>query len=121
MFIRLFFYSKQLKNNVLLQTFKHIKKRILLWLEEHKYKISKYIYIYMKLTFTNISQTFEHIKKKEDYLGLILKHLGTSAVMDMLLRLVTCIEAPSLKARVLTVSIRQNMCVKTALLICVVF
>jgi len=46
-------------------------------------------------------QTFEHIKKKEDYLGLILKHLGTSAVMDMLLRLVTCIEAPSLKARVL--------------------
>jgi len=47
-------------------------------------------------------QTFEHIKKKEDYLGLILKHLGTSAVMDMLLRLVTCIEAPSLKARVLT-------------------
>jgi len=45
--------------------------------------------------------TLEYIKSKDDFLGKVLKHLGTSAIMDLLLRLVTCVEALELRAQVL--------------------
>ncbi|ELU00356.1 hypothetical protein CAPTEDRAFT_184298 [Capitella teleta] len=35
----------------------------------------------------------EFLQSKEDFVGQLLHHLGTSAIMDLLLRLITCIEA----------------------------
>ncbi|XP_033101963.1 serine/threonine-protein phosphatase 6 regulatory subunit 3-like isoform X3 [Anneissia japonica] len=39
----------------------------------------------------------DNIKNKENCIGIFLKHFGTSAIMDLLLRLVTCIEVPELR------------------------
>ncbi|XP_071792089.1 serine/threonine-protein phosphatase 6 regulatory subunit 3-like isoform X2 [Asterias amurensis] len=35
----------------------------------------------------------DHLKSKDNSIGIILNHLGTSAIMDLLLRLITCIES----------------------------
>ncbi|XP_038047088.1 serine/threonine-protein phosphatase 6 regulatory subunit 3-like isoform X2 [Patiria miniata] len=34
-----------------------------------------------------------HLKSKDNSIGILLNHLGTSAIMDLLLRLITCIES----------------------------
>ena len=46
----------------------------------------------------------EYLKSKEDFVDLIVKHLGTSAVMDLLLRLITSVESPQLRQDLLEVS-----------------
>lgn len=46
----------------------------------------------------------EFLKKKRDFVDLIIKHIGTSAIMDLLLRLLTCIEPPQPRQDVLNVS-----------------
>nr|XP_039253529.1 serine/threonine-protein phosphatase 6 regulatory subunit 3-like isoform X1 [Styela clava] len=46
--------------------------------------------------------TLEYIKSQDDFLASVLKHLGTSAIMDLLLRMVTCVEAADLRAQVLS-------------------
>lgn len=43
------------------------------------------------------SLMLEYLKSKEDFVDLIIKHLGTSAVMDLLLRLITSVESPQLR------------------------
>lgn len=43
---------------------------------------------------------FEFLKTKEDFISLVLNHLETSAIMDLLLRLVTCIENNELRSAV---------------------
>lgn len=43
------------------------------------------------------SLMLEYLKSKEDFVDLIVKHLGTSAVMDLLLRLITSVESPQLR------------------------
>jgi serine/threonine-protein phosphatase 6 regulatory subunit 2 len=45
---------------------------------------------------------FEFLKKKE-FVSHVLKHLGTSAVSDLLLRLITCVEGTNIKQGVLEV------------------
>ena len=45
----------------------------------------------------------EYLKSKEDFVDLIVKHLGTSAVMDLLLRLITSVESPQLRQDLLEV------------------
>ena len=47
----------------------------------------------------------EYLKSKEDFVDLIVKHLGTSAVMDLLLRLITSVESPQLRQDLLEVNI----------------
>lgn len=47
----------------------------------------------------------EYLKSKEDFVDLIVKHLGTSAVMDLLLRLITSVESPQLRQDLLEVSL----------------
>ena len=37
-------------------------------------------------------------------MGRLLYHIGTSAVMDLLLRLITCIESPEIRRAVIEVS-----------------
>lgn len=47
------------------------------------------------------------LKKKEKFISLMLKHIGTSALMDLLLRLVSCVEPVGLRQEVLHVSARD--------------
>ena len=49
-------------------------------------------------------QVIEYIKAKQGFTGLLLTHIGTSAVMDLLLRLITCVEGTENKQNILTVS-----------------
>lgn len=46
------------------------------------------------------------LKKKDKFISLVLKHIGTSALMDLLLRLVSCVEPAGLRQEVLRVSVR---------------
>lgn len=41
---------------------------------------------------------------REDFVDLMIKHIGTSAIMDLLLRMLTCIEPQQLRQDVLNVS-----------------
>ncbi|GCB61130.1 hypothetical protein scyTo_0014285 [Scyliorhinus torazame] len=46
-------------------------------------------------------QIVDFLRKKDDFVSLLLKHIGTSAIMDLLLRLLTCVEQPQLRQDVL--------------------
>ncbi|KAL4233518.1 Serine/threonine-protein phosphatase 6 regulatory subunit 2 [Mactra antiquata] len=39
----------------------------------------------------------EFLQAREDFVGTLLRHIGTSAIMDLLLRLLTCIESPEVR------------------------
>ncbi|KAM4825468.1 serine/threonine-protein phosphatase 6 regulatory subunit 1 isoform 3-T3 [Thomomys bottae] len=47
-------------------------------------------------------QLVSFLRKKDDFVDLLLRHIGTSAIMDLLLRLLTCVERPQLRQDVLT-------------------
>uniref|UniRef100_A0A8D0BAG3 Protein phosphatase 6 regulatory subunit 1 n=1 Tax=Salvator merianae TaxID=96440 RepID=A0A8D0BAG3_SALMN len=42
-------------------------------------------------------QIVAFLRKKDDFVNLLLCHIGTSAIMDLLLRLLTCVEQPQLR------------------------
>lgn len=44
------------------------------------------------------------LKKKEGFISLVLKHIDASAMMDLLLRLISCVEPAPLRQEVLHVS-----------------
>ncbi|ESO89290.1 hypothetical protein LOTGIDRAFT_106669 [Lottia gigantea] len=44
---------------------------------------------------------FEYLKGRKDFVGSLLNHIGTSAIMDLLLRLITCIETLSTRRAVI--------------------
>ncbi|XP_076445361.1 serine/threonine-protein phosphatase 6 regulatory subunit 3-like isoform X2 [Babylonia areolata] len=44
---------------------------------------------------------FEYLKSQKDFVGSLLHHIGTSAIMDLLLRLITCIESPETRRAVI--------------------
>ncbi|XP_023077418.1 serine/threonine-protein phosphatase 6 regulatory subunit 2 isoform X10 [Piliocolobus tephrosceles] len=46
-------------------------------------------------------QVITFLKKKDKFISLVLKHIGTSALMDLLLRLVSCVEPVGLRQEVL--------------------
>nr|XP_020457024.1 serine/threonine-protein phosphatase 6 regulatory subunit 2 isoform X2 [Monopterus albus] len=46
-------------------------------------------------------QVITFLKKKEGFIGLVLKHIDASAMMDLLLRLISCVEPASLRQEVL--------------------
>ncbi|XP_075409555.1 serine/threonine-protein phosphatase 6 regulatory subunit 2 [Tenrec ecaudatus] len=46
-------------------------------------------------------QVIVFLKKKDGFINSVLRHLGTSAMMDLLLRLVSCVEPVSLRHEVL--------------------
>ncbi|XP_051016151.1 serine/threonine-protein phosphatase 6 regulatory subunit 2 isoform X2 [Acomys russatus] len=46
-------------------------------------------------------QVIMFLKKKDKFISLVLKHIGTSALMDLLLRLVSCVEPVGLRQEVL--------------------
>lgn len=47
-------------------------------------------------------QLVSFLRKKDDFVDLLLRHIGTSAIMDLLLRLLTCVERPQLRQEVFT-------------------
>ena len=49
------------------------------------------------------------LRKKDKFISLVLKHIGTSALMDLLLRLVSCVEPAGLRHEVLQVSLRPRL------------
>jgi hypothetical protein len=48
-------------------------------------------------------QLVSFLHKKDDFVDLLLRHIGTSAIMDLLLRLLTCVERPQLRQDVFNV------------------
>uniref|UniRef100_A0A8C5QCA6 Protein phosphatase 6 regulatory subunit 2 n=1 Tax=Leptobrachium leishanense TaxID=445787 RepID=A0A8C5QCA6_9ANUR len=46
-------------------------------------------------------QVIRFLRKKEKFLVLVLEHIGTSAMMDLLLRLISCVEPAPLRQEVL--------------------
>lgn len=46
-------------------------------------------------------QVIVFLKKKDKFISLVLRHIGTSALMDLLLRLVSCVEPVGLRQEVL--------------------
>jgi len=46
-------------------------------------------------------QVVEYMKNKPNFLGLLLKHIHTSAILDLLLRFIKCVEGKDAKALVL--------------------
>ncbi|XP_067408186.1 serine/threonine-protein phosphatase 6 regulatory subunit 1 isoform X2 [Emydura macquarii macquarii] len=42
-------------------------------------------------------QIVAFLRKEDDFVSLLLQHIGTSAIMDLLLRLLTCVEQPLLR------------------------
>ncbi|XP_059967965.1 serine/threonine-protein phosphatase 6 regulatory subunit 2 isoform X6 [Mesoplodon densirostris] len=46
-------------------------------------------------------QVIVFLRKKDKFISLLLKHIGTSALMDLLLRLVSCVEPAGLRQEVL--------------------
>ena len=48
-------------------------------------------------------QVITFLKKKEGFIGLVLKHIDASAMMDLLLRLISCVEPAPLRQEVLHV------------------
>uniref|UniRef100_A0A7N6A4V5 Protein phosphatase 6, regulatory subunit 2b n=1 Tax=Anabas testudineus TaxID=64144 RepID=A0A7N6A4V5_ANATE len=47
-------------------------------------------------------QVISFLRHKEGFLSLVLKHIDTSAMMDVLLRLISCVEPPPLRLETLT-------------------
>ncbi|KAM7414474.1 hypothetical protein PAMA_019343 [Pampus argenteus] len=47
-------------------------------------------------------QVISFLRRKEGFLSLVLKHIDTSAMMDVLLRLISCVEPPPLRFETLT-------------------
>lgn len=48
------------------------------------------------------------MRKKVTFIDLVLKHIDTSAMMDLLLRLISCVEPAQLRQEVL--SVREGLC-----------
>ncbi|NWR80764.1 PP6R2 phosphatase, partial [Centropus unirufus] len=46
-------------------------------------------------------QVIAFLRKKEQFISLVLKHIDTSAMMDLLLRLISCVEPATLRQEVL--------------------
>ncbi|CAL1592334.1 unnamed protein product [Knipowitschia caucasica] len=47
-------------------------------------------------------QVIHFLRGKEGFVSLVLKHIDTSAMMDVLLRLISCVEPPALRLQTLT-------------------
>ncbi|XP_051916808.1 serine/threonine-protein phosphatase 6 regulatory subunit 3 isoform X3 [Hippocampus zosterae] len=54
-------------------------------------------------------QIVEFLRKREDFVDLMIKHIGTSAIMDLLLRMLTCIEPQLLRQDVLNWLNQENI------------
>ena len=51
----------------------------------------------------------EYLKTKVGFLPQLLKHLGTSAIMDLVLKLVTCVENKNSRLEIAQVGFNFNL------------
>jgi len=49
-------------------------------------------------------QVISFLRKKHNFISLVLNHIDASAMMDLLLRLISCVEPAPLRMEVLNVS-----------------
>lgn len=49
-------------------------------------------------------QVLDFLKAKDDFISLLLKHIGTSAIMDLTLKLMTQVEGVEMRQNILNVS-----------------
>ncbi|XP_064618233.1 serine/threonine-protein phosphatase 6 regulatory subunit 3-like isoform X3 [Liolophura sinensis] len=64
----------------------------------------------MGLLITRKSQMiFDYLKAKDDFVRTLMYHLGTSAIMDLLLRLITCIDSPEVRTAMINWLNEQNI------------
>lgn len=56
-------------------------------------------------------QIVDFLQKQVDFVDLMIKHIGTSAIMDLLLRMLTCIEPQQLRQDVLSVGTICRLCI----------
>lgn len=49
-------------------------------------------------------QVLDFLKAKDTFISLLLKHLGTSAIMDLMLKLMTQVEGVEMRQNILNVS-----------------
>ncbi|XP_056653518.1 serine/threonine-protein phosphatase 6 regulatory subunit 2 isoform X3 [Monodelphis domestica] len=54
-------------------------------------------------------QVITFLKKKDQFISLVLKHIDTSAMMDLLLRLISCVEPAALRQEVLNWLNEENV------------
>ncbi|KAM8982346.1 serine/threonine-protein phosphatase 6 regulatory subunit 2 isoform X2 [Sarcophilus harrisii] len=54
-------------------------------------------------------QVITFLKKKDQFISLVLKHIDTSAMMDLLLRLISCVEPTTLRQEVLNWLNEENI------------
>ncbi|XP_027710186.1 serine/threonine-protein phosphatase 6 regulatory subunit 2 isoform X2 [Vombatus ursinus] len=54
-------------------------------------------------------QVITFLKKKDQFISLVLKHIDTSAMMDLLLRLISCVEPATLRQEVLNWLNEENI------------
>ena len=54
-------------------------------------------------------QVLDFLKAKENFIALLLKHLDTSAIMDLLLKLMTQVEGIETRQNILNVSTRRSI------------
>ncbi|XP_068959064.1 serine/threonine-protein phosphatase 6 regulatory subunit 2 isoform X2 [Petaurus breviceps papuanus] len=54
-------------------------------------------------------QVITFLKKKDQFISLVLKHIDTSAMMDLLLRLISCVEPATLRQEVLNWLNEENV------------
>ena len=55
----------------------------------------------------------EYLKTKEGFLPQLLKHLGTSAIMDLVLKLVTCVENKNSRLEIAQVDFYFNFLMRS--------
>ncbi|XP_048862173.1 serine/threonine-protein phosphatase 6 regulatory subunit 2-like isoform X2 [Brienomyrus brachyistius] len=63
-------------------------------------------------------QVIAFLRKKEGFVSLLLKHIDTSAMMDLLLRLVSCVEPATLRLEVLSWLNGENLIERLVELVC---
>lgn len=49
----------------------------------------------------------DFLKGKDGFVTHLLQHIGTSAIMDLLLRLITCVEGPETRVLCVNVSLKN--------------
>lgn len=52
----------------------------------------------------NCLKALEKVTDKGNFIDLLLKHLGTSAIMDLIIKISTLLEGPPLRSNIFTVS-----------------
>lgn len=105
-------FGKKMKifNNLILDNVKHTNTFLLfpsylglfllsLWLNKQNW---------ISYQFTCL-QVLDFLKAKDTFISLLLKHLGTSAIMDLMLKLMTQVEGVEMRQNILNVSRVKKM------------